>query len=113
MKNNIHRWFGFYRFFYKRWGSTELILASLMFVAILSLGYGGFGRWIIAARQAGFLQISLHSLVNADYSVDEWLATIPVITLDILRDLLGITGPGSPDPGTRLPGARGAPGAAT
>jgi hypothetical protein len=52
-----------------------------------------FGRWLIAARQAGLLPVSLHALGKADYGVDEWLRTIPPIALEILRDLFGYDEP--------------------
>jgi hypothetical protein len=103
VKTNLQRFVEQYRSIYQRWGNLETILAGLTLVAILSLGSGFFGRWIIAARQAGLIPVSLHSIMNADYSVDEWLAAIPVITLDILRDLFGLAHPNIPSQGTLPP----------
>ena len=90
----------------------EIVAASILSIAILSLGSGMFGSWIRAAREGGLLPISLHSLVEADYSVDPLSRFVPAIGLDILRDLLGLSGPpetGEPEglanqtPGTPSP----------
>ena len=75
------------------WGGGELILAAILIFGILSLGSGMFGKWFSAARDIGLLPVTLHSLGEADYSVDEFLRSVPVIGLDIIKDLLGINEP--------------------
>ena len=54
-----------------------LVLAILRMVSVLA------GQWIAAAKQEGLLPVSLHSEVNADYSVDSFTRLVPEISLDI------------------------------
>ncbi len=83
------------------WGGGELILAAILIFGILSLGSGMVGKWINATEDSGLLPVTIHSLGEADYSVDEVIRTVPVISLDIIRDLMGIFEPpetgGEPD----------------
>ncbi len=75
------------------WGGGEIVLALILILGILSLGSGMVGKWINAAGDSGILPVSLHSLSEADYSVDEIMHSVPAIGLDIIRDLLGINKP--------------------
>ena len=75
------------------WRGGEIVLAIVLILGILSLGSGMVGRWIDAAGDGGILPVSLHSLSEADYSVDEIFHTVPAIGLEIIRDLLGIDKP--------------------
>ena len=93
MKRNFLRRFDIQRGWPFHWGGMEIVAASILSIAILSLGSGMFGKWISAAREAGLLPISLHSLSEADYSVDPLSRFVPAIGLDIIRDLLGFSGP--------------------
>lgn len=91
MKRNFLKRFDIQRGWPFHWGGMEIIAASILSIAILSLGSGMFGKWISAAREAGLLPISLHSLSEADYSVDPLSRFIPAIGLEIIRDLLGFS----------------------
>jgi hypothetical protein len=83
------------------WGGGELILVAILIFGILSLGSGMVGKWIHNSGDSGLLPVTLHSLGEADYSVDEIVRIVPAIGLDIIRDLLGINEPpetgGSPE----------------
>ncbi len=82
------------------WGGGELILAAILIVGILSLGSGMFGRWINGTGEGGLLPVSLHSLGEADYGVDDVIRPVPAIGLEIIQDLLGIEEP--PETGGKL-----------
>jgi len=71
----------------------ELIVAAIIILAILSLGSGMFGRWIRAGGEGGVLLVDLHSLSEADYSVDAVPRSVPAIGLEIIQDLLGVSDP--------------------
>ena len=75
------------------WGGGELIVAAILIVGILSLGSGISGRWINGANEGGLLPVSLHSLGEADYGVDDVTRPVPAIGLEIIQDLLGIEEP--------------------
>ncbi len=109
MKRNFLRLFGTHKGWSFHWGGMEIVAASILSIAILSLGSGMFGNWIRAAKDGGLLPISLHSLVEADYSVDPLSRFVPAIGLDILRDLLGIGVP--PETGEPFGIATNTPGA--
>lgn len=89
------------------WGGGEVVLAVILIIGILSLGSGMVGKWINAAGDNGILPVSLHSLSEADYSVDEIMHSVPAIGLDIIRDLLGVDKPpetgGLPDIAVIIP----------
>lgn len=70
-----------------------MIVAVVLIIGILSLGSGMFGGWINDARGSGILPVTLHSLGEADYGVDEITRSVPVIGLEIIQDLLGIEEP--------------------
>jgi HD-GYP domain-containing protein (c-di-GMP phosphodiesterase class II) len=72
------------------WGGGEIVLVAILIIGILILGSGMVGKWIDAAGDSGTLPVSLHSLSEADYSVDEITHSVPAIGLEIIRDLLGI-----------------------
>ncbi len=82
------------------WGGGELILAAILIVGILSLGSGMFGRWINGTGEGGLLPVTLHSLGEADYGVDDISRSVPAIGLEIIQDLLGIEEP--PETGGKL-----------
>lgn len=75
------------------WRGGEVIVALALIIGILSLGSGMFGRWINDARESEILPVTLHSLGEADYGVDEIARPVPVIGLEIIQDLLGIEEP--------------------
>jgi hypothetical protein len=76
-----------------QWGGGELIVAVVLIVGILILGSGMFGSWINSAAGDGLLPVSMHSLGEADYGVDEISRPVPAIGLEIIQDLLGIDEP--------------------
>jgi len=88
MKTTFPRWLVITRNLPTRQWRWELILLVLLVLAILRMGSVLVDQWIAAARQQGLLPVSLHSEVNADYSVDSVARLVPEISLDILRDLL-------------------------
>lgn len=75
------------------WRGGELLVAFVLIMGILSLGSGMFSAWINDARGSGILPVTLHSLGEADYGVDEITRPVPVIGLEIIQDLLGIEEP--------------------
>lgn len=98
MKQSISQWLSsrqgkFVRGLPFHWGGGEIILAAILILGILSLGSGMVGKWIDSAGDSGILPVTLHSLSEADYSVDEIVRSVPAIGLDIIRDLLGIDKP--------------------
>ncbi len=98
MKRSLGRWLSSHQE-KNRWGlpfhwkGGEIVLAAILIFGILSLGSGMIGKWINSTRDSGILPVSLHSISEADYSVDEILPAVPAIGLDIIRDLLGINNP--------------------
>lgn len=75
------------------WGGGEIILVGILIFGILSLGSGMFGKWFRSSRGGGFLLFDLHSFSDADYGVDEMPIPVPVIGLEIIQDLLGLSQP--------------------
>jgi hypothetical protein len=92
MRNSYQRRSILFKHLSHRWGSLEIILATISLIAILSIGSGLFGKWLLAAREAGFLPVSLHAIGKADYSVDDWLKAVSPIAMDVL-ELFGINVP--------------------
>lgn len=75
-----------------RWGRIELLIVVLLLAAILCLASSLISTWFQASPASGIIQVSLLAISSADYSVDDKPRSIPVIGLEIIRDILSQDG---------------------